>query len=498
MKIHSWLGDLFITRSVFTTILCTSSLAAAAPTELLNEGDSAGNARTIAAIQTISISDGLTLTIGARLDNGTKGLWTRTSDLGWRTPFVNDMIGQSARGEIFEVAGSGTGSLTAFSVGIYNRPGVLGTTVPGIIDSAWTATNGQSFETGAVELGMRGQPLPVPHTSYWYSLSNLQLSSAGIAAWLGTTTATSDGLPSQWGLYRRISGSTLDVVVGGGELAANGSETSEIDGGSWPRTYRMSPAGTHAAIVCSVIDGTSSKRAVVTRDLAQSTAAVAAKVGSPISLQTGAPKWKDLLLAIPSDEGPCAGTSKLLIVGTIAATQFDDSVVVVNGEIVLREGTTIGEWVLHGNVFDAAMNSAGDWAAVWQVHSAADESVLSSVLIVNGNVVLMPGAATNVSPHTVAALTADVEVGASIPGSPVPVYVIAKVGSTRTVLLVDGPVADMCCAADFNNDYSVDFFDYLDFTQAFASNDPAADFNQDEVVDFFDYLDFVNAFSVGC
>ncbi len=54
------------------------------------------------------------------------------------------------------------------------------------------------------------------------------------------------------------------------------------------------------------------------------------------------------------------------------------------------------------------------------------------------------------------------------------------------------------CAPDFNNDSVVDFFDYLDFVDAFSSNLPAADFNNDSVIDFFDYLDFVDAFSIGC
>lgn len=54
------------------------------------------------------------------------------------------------------------------------------------------------------------------------------------------------------------------------------------------------------------------------------------------------------------------------------------------------------------------------------------------------------------------------------------------------------------CAADFNADTVVDFFDYLDFVAAFSANEPAADFNADTVIDFFDYLDFVAAFSAGC
>ena len=54
------------------------------------------------------------------------------------------------------------------------------------------------------------------------------------------------------------------------------------------------------------------------------------------------------------------------------------------------------------------------------------------------------------------------------------------------------------CPADFNGDEIVDFFDYLDFVDAFSANDPSADFNNDSVIDFFDYLDFVDAFSGGC
>ena len=54
------------------------------------------------------------------------------------------------------------------------------------------------------------------------------------------------------------------------------------------------------------------------------------------------------------------------------------------------------------------------------------------------------------------------------------------------------------CAADFNGDGQVDFFDYLDFVQAYADEDPSADFNGDGQIDFFDYLDFVQAYAEGC
>jgi hypothetical protein len=54
------------------------------------------------------------------------------------------------------------------------------------------------------------------------------------------------------------------------------------------------------------------------------------------------------------------------------------------------------------------------------------------------------------------------------------------------------------CQADFNHDGTLDFFDYLDFVDAFAASNTSADYNGDSIVDFFDYLDFVNDFSAGC
>ncbi|MDX2147784.1 MAG: hypothetical protein SFZ23_09710 [Planctomycetota bacterium] len=51
------------------------------------------------------------------------------------------------------------------------------------------------------------------------------------------------------------------------------------------------------------------------------------------------------------------------------------------------------------------------------------------------------------------------------------------------------------CPGDFNNDGQVDFFDYLDFSNAFSVEDPSADFNNDGQVDFFDFLDYAAAFS---
>lgn len=54
------------------------------------------------------------------------------------------------------------------------------------------------------------------------------------------------------------------------------------------------------------------------------------------------------------------------------------------------------------------------------------------------------------------------------------------------------------CAADFNCDRFVDFFDYTEFVGAFEAGDLKADMNGDDFLDFFDYTDFLQVFELGC
>ena len=58
------------------------------------------------------------------------------------------------------------------------------------------------------------------------------------------------------------------------------------------------------------------------------------------------------------------------------------------------------------------------------------------------------------------------------------------------------------CAADFNGDGFLDFFDFTDFVTCFEGgacpDGKTADFNNDGFADFFDFSDFVTAFETGC
>ncbi len=99
--------------------------------------------------------------------------------------------------------------------------------------------------------------------------------------------------------------------------------------------------------------------------------------------------------------------------------------------------------------------------------------------------------------------------GVAIPGATSSVFVESNASSLTEGSYVCA-VSSMCrtvdsnpgvltvCEANFNCDQTIDFFDYLDFVDAFSSLATEADFNQDSNIDFFDYLDFVDAYSGGC
>lgn len=54
------------------------------------------------------------------------------------------------------------------------------------------------------------------------------------------------------------------------------------------------------------------------------------------------------------------------------------------------------------------------------------------------------------------------------------------------------------CAADLNGDGGLDFFDVLQYLDAFSNGDPQADLTGDGAIDFFDVLQYLNLFSAGC
>lgn len=70
---------------------------------------------------------------------------------------------------------------------------------------------------------------------------------------------------------------------------------------------------------------------------------------------------------------------------------------------------------------------------------------------------------------------------------------LGYVGGQKRAFLVTGLPKE--CRADMNGDGLLNIFDFLEFQNLFAAEDPRADFNHDGI---FDFIEFQNAFAAGC
>ncbi len=192
---------------------------------------------------------------------------------------------------------------------------------------------------------------------------------------------------------------------------------------------------------------------------------------------------------------------------TNSATTSDE-IIVFNNTIIMREGMSIGGSTMMGAVDAISINNRNRVAFICAGGTGSPSSLVAgpaASFIGDAHVLLSVGSQIDVDNDNVCdyAIT-DFEASNTIApgldlGDDGMVYVQVSMtpcaGGTAVEAIIG--VRDVCLA-DFNSDGVVDFFDYLDFVDAFSANLASADFNLDGVIDFFDYLDFVDAFSSPC
>ncbi len=141
-------------------------------------------------------------------------------------------------------------------------------------------------------------------------------------------------------------------------------------------------------------------------------------------------------------------------------------------------------------VADFFITALGSGTLQWQLETSPGNWIncVNGALPYNGGTIIASGATTD---HL--HLLLDV-----LPGVPPILFRCVVTSSCDTIASNTAMLSIDGCLADFNCDGVADFFDYLDFVDAFSSSLPGADFNRDGIVDFFDYLDFVDTFSNGC
>jgi trimeric autotransporter adhesin len=203
-------------------------------------------------------------------------------------------------------------------------------------------------------------------------------------------------------------------------------------------------------------------------------------------------------------------------VGSLSSGSFNDVEVLPNSDIYV-----VGSYRLPGELFNGIglLRFREEWSPVGgnATFTNSNASVTAMDVLPSGEI-LVAGRFTNidgVSLNSIArwdgtgwrALGAGLTVLIGI-GNPVSDLAVQQDGTivaVGSILTAGGRVSRSIarfgcppCTADFDRNGLVDFFDYLDFVQAFADEDPRADINGNGTIDFFDYLDFVEAFDSGC
>jgi hypothetical protein len=153
------------------------------------------------------------------------------------------------------------------------------------------------------------------------------------------------------------------------------------------------------------------------------------------------------------------------------------------------------------SVFDRTTNDGQGWASDihLNLYLSSNSTITTSDTLIGGNDydLLTPGRDVFSSSHVV--LPANLASGDYYIGFIATEPNNLDINLNNNAIAGSAPISVVAeCAADLNNDGSLNFFDVSAFLSAFAAQDPAADFTNDGAFNFFDVSAFLSAFAVGC
>ncbi|MBM4108313.1 MAG: hypothetical protein FJ255_05800 [Phycisphaerae bacterium] len=176
-----------------------------------------------------------------------------------------------------------------------------------------------------------------------------------------------------------------------------------------------------------------------------------------------------------------------------------NSVLIRNGARLIQKGDPVPgiptETISSFGTGPVRITDAGDvvWYAQWTGSTATNQG-----LFLNNQLLVQKGV-TQIDGETLTTVAGTTATGGITEG-----FAIGRDGRSiifRGVLATTGVGAFMIelgCLADWNNDGTVDFNDFLEYLNDFNAQNPRADINGDGVVDFNDLLEFLNLFNAGC
>ncbi len=191
-----------------------------------------------------------------------------------------------------------------------------------------------------------------------------------------------------------------------------------------------------------------------------------------------------------------------------------------NGVVIAKTGDAVGADAWASSFLAIIGNTSGDWAIAGKTNNA--NTAIDDVVVVNGQVVLREGDAVSIdidgngtaetayigrANTTLAAFTANSAIGL---GPDETLYILANLRSAQAGGTDLGPSAGAAvalirvtppapsCPADYNNSGSVTVQDIFDFLSGYFSGAPAADFNGVGGLTVQDIFDYLTAYFQGC
>ncbi|MCI0674949.1 MAG: hypothetical protein L0Y42_04135 [Phycisphaerales bacterium] len=243
----------------------------------------------------------------------------------------------------------------------------------GGFDSVWVDDTPIAVEGDGVS-GMPGQ--------FWVFGSRPGITADGQIYWGGGFSAVMGGTTQNRGLF--FGASATPLYVGG---TTPPGLPAPINGSTINFDYRMSALGTHwIAPLTMSVPATSANDATILFDgVGLELDGALVREGSPVPALVGGlagENWANFDLIGITENGD------YLITGDTSAATTQDEFVLVNGQIVLREGQVLDGETLIGDIEGGYMNEDGDIAVTWDIVGPV---AALEALIVNDKIVLVEG-----------------------------------------------------------------------------------------------------------
>ena len=319
----------------------------------------------------------------------------------------------------------------------------------------------------------------------------------GTPYWVGGISTVQGGGSQNRVLFRDT---TVTPVIMGGDSITGVAEPL-VTGSAIDFDVRFSAMATNYIMVGDVSSSSSNDLVVVTNGAAVEAGGSLIREGTLIPAGIGGlgDSYASFdFLGITESGG-------FLLTGDSDGATATDEFVMINGQIVLREGDSVGAGTLAGGIEGAFLNEDGDWAVIWDYDKGGSNL---EVLIVNGDEVLAEGDAVDFNGD--GAIDANDNGAVLEDFNGISALTISRrnvMGDTRAYfvadVLVDGNTVEAAfemtvnvakiIKGDVNGDGEVNLLDVQPFIDAIGGMFvPEADINMDGVVNLLDVQPFID------